>query len=210
MNAAVTFQIGFEWKCTGDSREIYVCRCLGKLLLNADWGYQGQWHWPLFLKSNFQLCFAAKGNSCFTNTSCSNLCFVLLSDQSNQSMSHAASPRPFKKGNRRISPKNNDIEEDCGPRVTLSTTVLHNLQPISGLNIQPMPNMNMQQTPKLHYSSDISERFSAIAAIHNAGYRAPRAAAAAIHVRGSADAASCALYATTAAASAATILHLKL
>ena len=29
----------FEWKCTGDSREIYVCRCLGKLLQNADWGY---------------------------------------------------------------------------------------------------------------------------------------------------------------------------
>ena len=29
----------FEWKRTGDSREIYVCRFLGKLLQNADWGY---------------------------------------------------------------------------------------------------------------------------------------------------------------------------
>ena len=39
----------FEWKCTGDSREIYVCRCLGKLLQNADWGYK---LWRRIFKNN--------------------------------------------------------------------------------------------------------------------------------------------------------------
>ena len=38
----------FEWKRTGDSREIYVCRCLGKLLQNADWGYF-PWYLSCFL-----------------------------------------------------------------------------------------------------------------------------------------------------------------
>ena len=60
----------FEWKRTGDSREIYVCRCLGKLLQNADWGYDSPSSKGIYMHhyKNLKTCIRVKKRDKDTNT----------------------------------------------------------------------------------------------------------------------------------------------